>query len=77
MEQLGIRLLAKLGAIAVHAEEYLSPDGHSVDKTALENLLADEEVQTWLKSMGALVPKKRKQPVKDYVNSAHNWIVKL
>ena len=54
-------LLAKLGSIAVHADEMLSADGHPFDKTALQSLLHDPEVANWLKQMGAaaMVPKKR------------------
>ena len=54
-------LLCKLGSIAVHAEEMLSPIGHAFDKSALESLLQDVEVQLWLKRMDflALLPKKR------------------
>lgn len=54
-------LLCKLGSIAVHAEEFLSPKGHHFDKHALESLLEDAEVKTWLAEMDklALIPKKR------------------
>ena len=56
-----VTLLCKLGSIAVHVEEFLSPQGHPVDKAALEDLLRDPEVQAWLDDMGrqALVPVKR------------------
>lgn len=55
-------LLCKLGSIAVHVEEMLSPDGHAFDRIALDNLLKDEEVKAWLKEMDrlAMLPKKRK-----------------
>jgi hypothetical protein len=55
-------LLCKLGSIAVHVEEMLSPDGHAFDRVALEQLLKDEEVKAWLKEMDrlAMLPKKRK-----------------
>ena len=54
-------LLCKLGSIVVHAEEFLSPRGHPVDKAALDDLLKDPEVRAWLDDMGreALVPVKR------------------
>jgi hypothetical protein len=54
-------LLIKLGSIAVHADEYISPSGHSFDKVALEQLLKDPEVTVWLKEMDAFafLPKKR------------------
>lgn len=54
-------LLVKLGSIAVHVEELLSPSGHKVDKAALDTLLRDAEVIEWRKSMDAmaLLPVKR------------------
>ena len=54
-------LLAKLGSIAVHVEEFLSSDGHVFDRAALDRLLEDAEVRNWLSQMEkfALVPKKR------------------
>jgi hypothetical protein len=57
-------LLVKLGSIAVHADEMLSPDGHDFDKVALEQLLKDPEVVEWLAAMDkmAMVPKKRSAP---------------
>lgn len=57
-----ISLLAKLGSIAVHAEEMLSPGGHSFDRAAIEGLLTDAEVMDWIGEMSkvALVPVKRK-----------------
>lgn len=55
-------LLAKIGSIAVHADEMLSSDGHAFDAGALRSLLRDQEVSDWLAKMteAALVPKKRK-----------------
>ncbi len=54
-------LLIKLGSIAIHAQEMLSPNGHVFDKIALETLLQDLEVMIWLKEMDkmAFLPKKR------------------
>lgn len=54
-------LLCKLGSIAVHAEELLSPDGHQFDREALATLFADVEVRAWIAQMdtAAMVPKKR------------------
>lgn len=54
-------VLAKLGSIAVHAEEMLSPLGHGFDKIALQSVLADPEVVEWLDGMRklALLPEKR------------------
>lgn len=58
-----VGLLCKLGSIAVHAEEYLSPAGHVFDRTALDQLFQDPEVTAWLDEMGkmALIPVKRKR----------------
>lgn len=57
-----ISLLCKLGSIAVHAEEFVSPDGHHFDLTALRGLMADPEVAEWLKGMqaAAFLPVKRR-----------------
>ncbi len=54
-----ITLLAKLGSIAVHANQMISSSGHAFDHTALRNLLDDPEVKSWMKSMGAYLPVKR------------------
>ena len=54
-----LSLLCKLGAIAVHVEEMLSVDGRALDKMVLEGLIADSEVQAWIKAMGPLLPVKR------------------
>ena len=57
-----LTLLVKLGSIAVHAGELLSPDGHEFDRVALDQLLRDPEVLAWLEAMdaAAMVPKTRK-----------------
>ena len=55
--QLG--LLVKIGSALVHAEEYLSPHGHPVDKTAFDELLRQPDVQAWIKAMGPMLPLKR------------------
>lgn len=57
-----VPVLCKLGSIAVHADEMLSPDGHAFDRVALQQLLADPEVVAWLAEMdkAAMLPKKRK-----------------
>jgi hypothetical protein len=54
-------VLAKIGSILVHVEEYGSPGGHPFDSVAAANLMADQEVQDWLLAMAdlALLPKKR------------------
>lgn len=54
-------LLLKLGSIAVHAEEMLSPDGREADRRALLGLLADQEVRRFLDAPEnqVLLPRKR------------------
>ena len=47
-------LLVKLGSIAVHADEALSPAGHEFDKIALEQLLRDPDVMAWREAMTKL-----------------------
>jgi hypothetical protein len=56
-------LLYKLASIAVHADEYLSPDSHDFDRQVLAGLLADPEVKAWVAGMSAsaLAPRKRSQ----------------
>lgn len=56
-----LQVLVKLGSIAVHAEELLSPKAHHFDRLALESLLDDPDVQLWLAEMhkAALLPVKR------------------
>lgn len=55
-------LLVKLGSIAVHVDEFLSPDGHDFDRIAIVQLLQDPEVKEWVKQMTgmAMLPVKRK-----------------
>jgi hypothetical protein len=67
LDSLPASLLCKLGSIAVHVEEGLVPlsptaaYGHAFDVIAIRQLLADHEVQDWLRSMHglALLPVKR------------------
>lgn len=56
------KILVKLGSIVVHIEEFLSSKGHPYDLEAVKGLLADEELQAWLKEMDrmAFLPVKRK-----------------
>lgn len=56
-----LSLLCKLGSIAVHADELLSPSGHEFDRHAMASLFHDAEVRQWLRAMQklALVPEKR------------------
>lgn len=54
-------LLVKLGSIAAHVDEMLSPKRHAFDQIALQSLIDDVEVMDWLEQMGkmALLPVKR------------------
>jgi len=56
-----LSLLVKLGSIAVHVDEMLSPKGHHFDKEVIRSLLNDEEIKKWIKEMDrlAFLPKKR------------------
>lgn len=60
-ERVWILAYPKLGSIAVHVEEMLSPKGHHFDRAALQTLLEDVEVQGWISEMDAMafIPKKR------------------
>lgn len=49
-----LSVLVKLGSIARHAEEMLSPDGHEFDRAAIAALLADPEVAAWMAAADAL-----------------------
>lgn len=50
-----------LASIAVHAEEYLSPEGHTADLVAIQGLLALPYVRAYLDEMRkrSLVPERR------------------
>ncbi len=54
-------ILVKLGSLAVHVDELLSPQGHTFDKEAIKSLLDDPELNEWLAAMDAMsfLPKKR------------------
>lgn len=54
-------VLIKLGSLAVHTSEYLSPFGHRFDRAAIQTLLDDKELIEWLAEMDKLayLPKKR------------------
>jgi hypothetical protein len=54
-------LLCKLASVAVHADEYLGPDGHDFDRDALLVAISDAEVQAWIREMtaAAMAPRKR------------------
>lgn len=56
-------LVAKLGSILVHIEEYLSPTGHAFDRHVLDSLMKDEEVQEWMEQLRemAMLPRKRSE----------------
>jgi len=55
------QLLIKLGSLIVHYQELNSKDGHAFDKSAIETLENDAEVNQWLKEMDAMafLPQKR------------------
>ena len=79
--RVGVSMAVKLGSIAVHAEELISPHAHQYDVAALRSLLEDAEVKQWLEAMGkmAFLPVKRvaepaPAPQKEYeVDSTGNW----
>lgn len=39
----------KLGSIVRHVQEAFGPDGHSLDVNTIEALLADPEVEEWMR----------------------------
>jgi hypothetical protein len=55
-----LSLLACLGSIVVHIEEYWAT-GNRFDKTAIESCLQHSELKEWLEKMDArsLIPRKR------------------
>ena len=57
-----VSLLAKLGSLITHADEFMSPNGHPFDKAEFEQLLGNTEVLEWLTNMDKMgfLPKKRK-----------------
>jgi hypothetical protein len=54
-------VLVKVASLAIHIEEFFSPNGHEFDKAAIDTLLGDAEVQEWLGRMGNMgfLPVKR------------------
>lgn len=54
-------MLIKIGSLIVHYQEYTSPAGHTFDKTAIDTLEADKDVQQWLYAMSekGFLPLKR------------------
>ena len=54
-------VLVKIGSAMVHADEMLSPTGDDYDKIALQSLINDPEVQSWIAAITKLgfVPLKR------------------
>lgn len=54
-------LLAKLGSALVHAEEYMSVQGHTLDREAFKVIADDPDVIAWLAGMRELgmLPVKR------------------
>lgn len=58
-QEIDLSLLIKLGSIAVHADEMLSPDGREVDKHTIKDLLSQPDVVQWLKDNAVMLPRKR------------------
>ena len=54
-------LLTKLGSLIVHADEFMSDDGHQFDLAAFRTLMEDGEVMEWLTEMhiAGLLPVQR------------------
>jgi hypothetical protein len=54
-------LLIKLGSALIHAEEFLSPDGHPLDKNTFDSLMQQPDVREWIDGMNelAFLPRKR------------------
>jgi hypothetical protein len=54
-------VVVKLGSIARHVEELCGPQPHVLDQHALKALIADPEVQEWMKAADnmALLPLPR------------------
>ncbi len=53
--------LVKLGSIAVHVDEMMSPGAHEFDRISIKSLLDDPEVKAWMAEMDkqGFLPKKR------------------
>lgn len=51
--------LSKIGSIVVHTQELFGPMGHTFDRIAMKALLADEDVNEWIKQMTVYLPRKR------------------
>ena len=56
-----ITLVAKLGSLVVHVQEYLSRNSNPVDRSAIETIINDPEINAWVKELekDALVAVKR------------------
>ena len=54
-------LLAKIGSIVIHCDEFMSEESHPFDANALHTLVHDPEVVEWLQHMRtlAMIPEKR------------------
>ena len=58
-----LSVAVKLGSIAVHVEEMLSPTRHRYDVSALSTILEDAELRAWLDEMGKLALLEEVRPV--------------
>lgn len=56
-----VSVAIKLASAIVHAEEYMSPSGHPVDRDTFERLMLDPEVGAYMQALAdnALLPVKR------------------
>ena len=54
-------LLIKLGSALIHAQEFLEPRGHPLDKNTFDALMSQPDVLEWIEGMNnlALLPRKR------------------
>lgn len=60
--ELSPSLAVKLGSLAVHVDEYLSPSRSRYDLNAMETLIVDPEVSEWLDTFEpGFLPVKREQ----------------
>lgn len=61
LEHLTPNAALKLASLAVHAEEFFSPNGHEFDKITILSLLADQEIRLILddKNNAVLLPRRR------------------
>jgi hypothetical protein len=56
-----VQTLVLLGSALIHAEEYMSENGHDVDKIAFDDVMNNPKVKAWVEQMNglAMLPLKR------------------